>query len=107
MNGLVGLLLRQLRTHLKAQLSAGDDQLAMDLAPLAHAHIGKVLALTELAQLVLAECLALLLVITPQRDPRQKVRARMLEPGMGLIGLRLLIGGSLAWILNRHRADNH
>ena len=31
----------------------------------------------------------------------------MLEPGMGLIGLRLFIGGSLAWILNRHSADNH
>ena len=107
MDGLVGLLLRQLRTHLKAQLSAGDDQLTMDLAPLAHAHIGKVLALTELAQLVLAECLALLLVITPQRDPRQKVRARMLKPSMGLIGLRLFIGGSLAWILNRHSTDNH
>ena len=70
MDGLVGLLLWELWAHLKTQLSAGDDQLAMDLAPLPHAHIGKVLALTELAQLVLAECLALLFVITPQGDPR-------------------------------------
>ena len=31
----------------------------------------------------------------------------MLKPGMGLVSLRLFIGGSLAWILNRHRADNH
>ena len=107
MDGLVGFLLWQLRTHLKAQLPAGDDQLAMDLTPFAHAHISKVLSLTELAQLVLAEGLALLLVVTPQRDPRQKVRAWMLEPGMGLIGLSLLFGGSLPRVLNRHGADNH
>ena len=31
----------------------------------------------------------------------------MLKPSMGLIGLRLFIGGSLAWILNRHSTDNH
>ena len=26
---------------------------------------------------------------------------------MGLVGLSLFIGGSLAWILNRHSTDNH
>ena len=48
-------------------------QLAMDLAPLAQAHVGQILALAEFAQLILAEGLALLLVVAPQRDPRQKV----------------------------------
>ena len=79
----------------------------MDLAPLTHTHVGQILALAEFAQLVLAECLALLLVVAPQGDPRQKIRARMLEPGVGLIRLSLLIGGSLSRILNRHGADNH
>ncbi len=31
----------------------------------------------------------------------------MLEPGVGLIGLRLFIGGPLTRILNRHGADDH
>ena len=107
MDRLVSLLCRELRAHLKAQLPASDDQLAMNLAPLAHAHVGQVLALAELAQLVLAQHLALLLVVAPQRDPRQKIRARMLEPGVGLIGLGLFIGRSLSRVLNRHRADNY
>ena len=73
MNRLVGLFLRQLRRHAEAQLSAGHDQLAVYLTPLAHAHIGEVLALTQLAQLVLAERLALRLVVAPQGQPRQKI----------------------------------
>ncbi len=49
MNRFVGLLFGELRRHAKAQLPAGDNQLTMDLAPLAHAHVGQVLALAELA----------------------------------------------------------
>ena len=107
MNRFIGLLLGKLRRNAKAQLPTGDDQLTVNLAPLAHAHVGQVLALAELAQPVLAERLTLRFVVTPQRDPRQKVRARMLEPRMGLIGLRLFIGRPLARVLNRHDADNH
>ena len=49
MNRFIGLLFGELRRHPKAQLPTGDDQLTMNLAPLAHAHVGQVLALTELA----------------------------------------------------------
>ena len=31
----------------------------------------------------------------------------MLEPGMGLVGLSLFVGGPLPRVLNRHGADNH
>ena len=49
MHRLVGLRLWELGRHAKTQLPAGHDQLTVYLAPLAHTHIGKVLALAELA----------------------------------------------------------
>ena len=107
MHRLVGLLLRELGRHAKTELPAGHDQLTVYLAPLSHTHIGEVLALAELAQLVLTQRLPLRLVVAPQREPRQKIRARMLKARVRLIGLGLFVGGSLAGILNRHGRDNH
>ncbi len=107
MDGLVGFLFGKLWPYTKTQLPAGDHQLPMDLAPLTHAHVRKILALAELAELILTQRLTLRLVVTPQRNPRQKVRARMLEPRMSLIRLGLFVCGPLTWVLNRHGTDDH
>ena len=107
MNGLVGFFLRQLRAHAKPQLAAGNNELRVNVAPLAHAHVGEVLPLAQLAQLILAQCLPLGFVVAPQGEPGEKIRLRMLKTGVSLIGLGLLVGGSFPRILNRHGTDNY
>ena len=65
----VVLLLRQRTARLQSLLAAGNAELGVHIPPLAHAQERQELALAQLAQLVLAEGLALLLVVAPEIQP--------------------------------------
>ena len=91
MDALVVFLLRQRGAGCQPLLAAGDAELGVDIAPLAQAQERQEFALAQLAQLVLAQRLALLLVIAPEIEPGHEVRARMAKAGVHLVRLLLLV----------------
>ena len=91
----------------QARLAAGKGQLEVYVAPLPHTQVGEKLALAELAQLVLAQCLALFLVVIPERCPGQEVRALMPKATVFLIGGLLLVHRALPRVLDAQRTGNN
>ena len=92
----------QLDLHLLAHLA----QLGLEVLPLTDAQVVEVLALAHAPERARGQLALLLADVAPQVDPGEQVRALGLEPGVQLVGLRALLGRSLARVLERHRRDD-
>ena len=88
--------------HLLAHL----PQLGLEVLPLADAQVVEVLALAHAPERAGGQLALLLADVAPQVEPGQQVRPLGLEPRMQLVGLRTLLGGALARVLQRHRRDD-
>ena len=89
-----------------AQFVAQQLQLAVQLAPLAHAQEAEEMLLAPTAQLGLGEFLVGLLVGVPQFEDADELRARVGEQRMRVVGGGALVGRTLARILDaQERGD--
>ena len=79
----------------------------VQVSPLAQARPGQVFALTQPAQPIFTQGLALLLAVAPQLEQGHEIRARIAKARVALLGLAAVLGGSLARVLNRQRAGQH
>ena len=107
MHTFIILFLRQRGPGFQLLAATGNGQLGVDIAPLAHAQIGEELALAELGQLVVAQCLALFLVVAPQVESGHEVGTRVAKTRVGLVGLLLFFGRALPRVLDRQGAGDH
>ena len=95
-------------TAVRGELQLFGDllELAVNVLPLTDAQVMQELRLTELAELVGGELLLLLFDVVPQLQPRQEVRALLLEARVLLRGSLLLVRGALAWVLDGQRGGD-
>ncbi|CCJ85820.1 putative periplasmic protein kinase ArgK and related GTPases of G3E family [Cronobacter dublinensis 582] len=82
-------------------------QLGVDILPLAHAQIVKVIGAAQTAELVRGERLLLLAEVVPQVHERQEIGLFIVEAAVFFIGRLLFIQRALARILNRERRGNN
>ena len=92
--------------HAELLLAANQGQLAMDIAPLPHAHPAQEGLLAQLFELVLGQLLALFLEPVPDVQQSGKVGFFVVERGVRLVCRLLLVLGSLPRVLDAE-AGNH
>ena len=85
-----------LELHLLGHLA----QLGLVVLPLADAHVVEVLALAHPAERAGGQLALLLLDVAPQVEPGEEVARLVLEAGVLLVGLRPLLLGTLARVLD-------
>ena len=107
MDGVRVPLAGDLRGHRPTELLGHLAQLAHQVVPLANAHVVQEFALHALAECVAGELVARVVDVVPQLERRQEVRGLVLEAGVRLVGLGLVLQGSLADVLDGHAGDDH
>jgi hypothetical protein len=99
---------RRARVQRDADLGGELTELGEDVLPLPDPQIVQVLRLAHPAELVAGQLLLLLFEVRPQVEEAEEVRRRIAEPGVRLLSLRLVVGGSFARVLDRQRrGDDH
>src|SRR5690554_1146130 len=94
--------------HGQPQGLGGSLQLPIDIRPLANTKEVEVLRLAQSAELVARELLLLRFEIVPEVQEREEVARRVSEAGMSGVGLRALLEGTFARILDAEpRDDRH
>ena len=82
-------------------------ELADEVLPLADAQVVEELGVAALAELVRRELELALADVPPEVEQREEVGELVGEPGVELVGLRLLLGRALARVLDRERRRDH
>lgn len=95
------------RVERQLEVAAGQQQLAVGVAPFAQAQVVEEVAAAPVAQRVGAQRLALRLEAVPQVDQRGEVGVRVLPLRVGLVGGLLALHRPLARVLHRQGADHH
>ena len=91
---------------LPVQVLDHGEELTHQVDPLADPHVVDELTLAQLPELVAGQCLTVLLQVVPQLEQGDEVGIRLVA-GVGLVGLRLLLHGTLTDVLDAQRGDDH
>ena len=94
--------LTDLELHLLGHLA----QLGLVVLPLADPHVVEELALAHPAERARRQLALLLLDVAPQVEPGEEVARLVLEAGVQLVGLRAVLLGTLAGVLDRQGRGN-
>ena len=91
----------------KLQVFTGQRQLTMKIPPFTHAHKRQKLLVAVLAQLVLGQRLALLLIGFPEIDVGHEIRVIVIKLTMPLIRCLLFVLRTFARVLHRQGTDDN
>ena len=89
-----------------AHRPAGGAQLGVEVLPLADPQVVEVLVLAHATERAVRQLLLLVLEVAPERVQGREVGPLVLEAGVRLVGLGLLVDGSLARVLDRQGRDD-
>ena len=93
--------------HRHVEVAQDPAQLRHQVLPLADAQVVQELLAAHAPEPAGTEIALPLTQVAPQREVRQQVRRRVLEPGVRGVGLLSLVGRSLARVLDSERRRNH